>query len=85
MPVFHQGVKQESVRDKMKAARFTFPAKTDGETIMAALIGHFGVDVLALRLAEAVSDAAPDIPVLARKSAKKRPEPKAKEEKPKKK
>lgn len=81
MPVFHKGERQESVRDKMKAAKFTFPAKTDGETIIAALIEHFGVDVLALRLAEAVSDAAPDIPVLTRRPSRR----KVKEEEPKKK
>ena len=70
MPVFHRGKRQESVRDKMKAAKFTFPGQTDGETIIAALINHFGPDVLAIRVAEAVVEAAPDIPVLAKKSAK---------------
>lgn len=86
MPVFHRGERQESVREKMKAAKFTFPGQTDGETIIAALIGHFGPDVLAIRVAEAVVEAAPDIPVLVKKPAKARaPKPEAKEEKPKKK
>ena len=85
MPVFHKGERVESVRDKMRAAKFSFPGQTDGETIIAALIGHFGPDVLAIRVAEAVVEAAPDIPVLARKPARAvkaeaKPEPKAKEE-----
>lgn len=82
MPVFHKGERQESVRDKMKAAKFTFPAKTDGDTVFVALVARFGVDMLALRLAEAVGAAAPDIAVLTKKPTRARPKQEAKEEKP---